>query len=338
VLLTDQKKSDYMNETIENRFRISGIDRMKFAVENLDEACRFAADWGLIRITAGQSDGALYRSVDGSEVEIVLADSSDPQRTAVGGPFGLCEITWGVTDPSALQELEAELLKDREATWGSDHTLHSVDDLGIRQAFRLTRRRSVSYEPTRYNSPGRPDRMNRRAMRYTAAVPHEISHIAIGVDDAGESVRFYIDRLGFIVSDRYANRGIFLRCAPRGNHHHMFLMNSKVPGTRLNHLAFKVKDVHEVIGGGQNLDALGWKTFAGPGRHLVSSACFWYFITPLGCEWEYAADEDVVSESWETTDFDALAHIFSEWTFGLEKSDGTLRGPISLSKELFLEK
>ena len=56
--------------------------------------------------------------------------------------------------------------------------------------------------------------MNARAPRYEAARPHEISHIAIGVDDAGEAVRFYIERLGFIVSDRYANRGIFMRCAP----------------------------------------------------------------------------------------------------------------------------
>jgi hypothetical protein len=41
----------------------------------------------------------------------------------------------------------------------------------------------------------------------------------------------------------------------------------------------------------------------------------------------------VVTEGWETTDFAATAHIFSEWTFGLEKSDGTLRGPIAHSKE-----
>jgi hypothetical protein len=106
-----------------------------------------------------------------------------------------------------------------------------------------------------------------------------------------------------------------------------------VPGTAFNHLAFKVRDVHEVIGGGQSLEGKGWKTFAGPGRHLVSSACFWYFQSPFGGAWEYAADEDVVDASWESSDFAAQAHIFSEWTFGLEKSDGRLRGPISQSRE-----
>jgi catechol 2,3-dioxygenase-like lactoylglutathione lyase family enzyme len=317
-----------------NRFRINGVERIKFAVTAFDDACRFATDWGLSTVpgTAG-----LFRAEDGSEVEIVTADPAVRERRPIGDSSGVVEITWGVTDPGALGELAEELGRDRAVALGADGVLRSADDLGIGLAFRMAQRQALPAEPTRYNAPGLPDRINRRAARYERAQPHEISHIAIGVDDAGEASKFYIERLGFIVSDRYANRGVFLRCAPAGNHHHLFLMNGRAPGTRFNHLAFKVRDVHEVIGGGQYIDARGWKTFAGPGRHMVSSACFWYFQTPLGGSWEYAADEDIVGEGWETTDFAAQAHIFSEWTFGLEKSDGTLRGPISLSKEVPLE-
>ncbi|MHA4871855.1 VOC family protein [Duganella sp. PWIR1] len=315
-----------------NRFHISGIERVKFAVTALDDASRFAADWGLSQAAA---DGALlYRTVDGSEVEIVEADPAVPGRTPVGNSSGLCEITWGVTDPQGLRDLAEELGRDRAVSVDVDGTLRCLDDLGIGLAFRMVRRHQSPAEPTRFNGPGQPDRLNRRAVRYQRAQPHEISHIAIGVDDAGAASAFYIERLGFIISDRYANRGVFMRCAPAGNHHHLFLLNGRQPGTRLNHLAFKVRDVHEVIGGGQYIDSRGWTTFAGPGRHTVSSACFWYFNTPLGCSWEYAADEDIVTETWETQDFAATADIFSEWTFGLEKSDGRLRGPISASKEV----
>lgn len=317
----------------DNRFHITGIDRLTFGVMDLDEARRFADDWGLAAVPGGHPEDLLFRTTDGSEIRILCTDMADPARAPIGGTVGMCEMTWGVADPAGLKALEEELGRDRLVEWDEDGTLHSVDDLGIRISFRLTRRHPVPFEPTRYNSPSRPDRLNRRAARYERATPHEISHVAVGVDDAGEAHRFYAERLGFIISDRYANRGIFMRCAPAGNHHHLFLMNARVPGTRLNHLAFKVRDVHEVIGGGQYVDAQGWPTFAGPGRHIVSSACFWYFNTPLGCAWEYAADEDVVTEGWETTDFAATAHIFSEWTFGLEKSDGTLRGPIAHSKE-----
>ena len=317
----------------DNRFRFTGVECVRFAVEDLQAGCRFAADWGLRAVESKDADVKLFHAVDGSEVQVVQADPARRDRNPIGGGSGLAELTWGVEDEAALQALATELRRDRAAEFDAAGVLHSVDDLGIGLAFRVARRRHMPYAPTQYNQPSQPGRFNRRAVRYEAARPHEISHVAIGVDDAGQAVKFYIERLGFIISDRYANRGIFLRCAPVGNHHHVFFMNAKTPGTRFNHLAFKVRDIHEVIGGGQKLDALGWKTFAGPGRHLISSACFWYFQTPFGGAWEYAADEDIVGEDWETTDFAAVAHIFSEWTFGLEKSDGTLRGPISASKE-----
>lgn len=317
--------------TTPNNFAMTGIERIRFAVENMEEACRFADDWGLTRIE-NDSDGTLYHTVDGSEVEIVQADATVPTRRPVGNSSGVVEIVWGVAHPRALGLIAAELGKDREVSQDAEGTLHSHDDLGIGIGFRVARRRPAPAEPTRFNGPNHADRLNRRAVSYKQARPHEISHVAIGVDHAGDASRFYQERLGFIVSDRYADRGVFMRCSPAGNHHHLFLMNGREPGTRFNHLAFKVRDLHEVIGGGQHVDARGWKTFAGPGRHMVSSACFWYFLSPFGGSWEYAADEDVVTADWQAQDFAAQAHIFSEWTFHLEKSDGTLRGPISQSK------
>ncbi|SDB87898.1 Catechol-2,3-dioxygenase [Raineyella antarctica] len=311
-------------------FGLNGIDELRFAVEDLDSAERFAADWGLTRIEG--ADTLRFRALDGSGVEFVRTDTSDPRCTPVGDASGLVEMTWGVDFPENLEALRAELATDREAVIDDEGVLRSHDDLGFRLAFRVTRRSDVDYDVTRYNAPRRPARIDERAPRYDRAQPYEISHLAIGVDDAWQAAQFYLDRLGFRVSDRYADRGIFARCSAEGNHHNVFFMNAKQPGTRFNHLAWKVRDVHEVILGGQAFDAKGWLTFAGPGRHLVSSACFWYFLTPFGGSWEYAADEDIVTEEWQPQDFAAEAHIFSQWTFGLEKSDGTLKGPISASR------
>ncbi|WOQ18283.1 VOC family protein [Raineyella sp. W15-4] len=314
--------------TTTKNYGLTGLEELRFAVEDLAAATRFAEDWGLTRL----DDSAEFRAIDGSRVEFVRTDLSDPRATPVGDASGLAEITWGVRSADDLEALRRELATDREAVIGPDGVLRSHDDLGFRLAFRITRREKVDYAVTRYNSPQQPDRIDSRAARYDRAEPFQLSHLAIGVDDAWQAAQFYLDRLGFRVSDRYANRGIFARCSAEGNHHDVFFMNAKQPGTRFNHLAWKVRDVHEVILGGQAFDAKGWQTFAGPGRHLVSSACFWYFLTPFGGSWEYAADEDMVTEQWEPQDFAAEAHIFSQWTFGLEKSDGTLRGPISGSR------
>jgi catechol 2,3-dioxygenase-like lactoylglutathione lyase family enzyme len=306
------------------RFTITGIERVSFGVADIETARRYAADWGL-----ENTGEALFRTVDGSEVEFFAPEPGNPRRTPIGDASGICEVTWGVATAADLEAIRTELARDRSAQIDSGGVLRSVDDLGIALAFRLTQRQSVLFEPARFNHPGQPARIDRRAARYQRARPHEISHLAIAVDDAGEAHRFFAERLGFHISDRYANRGVFMRASAAGNHHHLFLMNARVPGTRFGHLAFKVRDIHEVIAGGQYFDAQGWSTFAGPGRHIVSSANFWYFQTPFGGSWEYAADEDMVTEAWEPQDFAAEAHIFSEWTFGLEKSDGTLKGPIA---------
>jgi catechol 2,3-dioxygenase-like lactoylglutathione lyase family enzyme len=311
---------------------LTGLERVTFAVEDLDTAIRFASDWGLTPRPVTEAC-AVFATSDGCEVELCAADPSDPWRRPVGDASGLAGMTWGVRDASYLPLIQEELSRDREAVL--EHgTVVSTDDLGFALSFRVSTRNLPDYTPTAYNAPGSAARVDRRAVVYDRARPSEISHLAIGVDDAGEAARFYLDRLGFRVSDRYANRGMFLRCSAEGNHHNLFLMNAARPGTRFNHLAFKVRDVHEVIFGGQYFDARGWPTFAGPGRHHVSSACFWYFSTPFGGSFEYAADEDMVTDAWQPVDFAAEAHIFSQWTFGLAASDGTLRGPISQSKAI----
>lgn len=323
--------------TAAKNFKIKGLDRIRFGVEKLEDALRFADDWGLIQIESDHDNSHLFVTIDNSQVEIFQADPSNPACTPIGSPNEMCEMVWGVEDQASLDAIATELGRDREVIIDADGTVHSQDDLGIRIAFRIAQRSYVPFPDTQFNSPSQPKRVNSRAPRYKKAQPYEISHLAIGVDHAGEAVKFYLERLGFLVSDRYADRGVFIRCSAEGNHHHLFFMNGKAPGTRFNHLAFKVRDIHEVIFGGQHIDSQGWTTFAGPGRHRVSSACFWYFLSPFGGAWEYAADEDIVTEDWESTDFTAEAHIFTEWTFGLEKSDGTLRGPISQSKAQALE-
>jgi catechol 2,3-dioxygenase-like lactoylglutathione lyase family enzyme len=310
-------------------FELTGIEHVRFAVSDLDRAVAFANDWGLKRVSA---EGVIYSTLDNCEIEFVAVDLADPACTPLGGDTGLVQVTWGTKSSENIRAIATELSSDRDVVFDDDGVCYAEDDLGLRLAFRVTARELPKYEPTTYNAPGYAARIDRRAMKYDRAEPIEISHLAINVDDAAQAAAFYIERLGFRISDRYADRGLFLRCASAGNHHNLFLLNAAKPGARFNHLSFKVRDIHETVLGGQAFQEKGWTSFAGPGRHEVSSACFWYFFTPFGGAFEYAADEDVVTDDWAAHDFAATSHIFSQWTFGLEKSDGTLVGPISRSK------
>ena len=79
------------------------------------------------------------------------------------------------------------------------------------------------------------------------------------------------------------------------------------------HVAFTVRDLHEVIGGGLAMARHGWETQIGPGRHPISSALFWYFKSPAGALVEYYADEDVLTENWKPRDFTPSPAMFAEW-------------------------
>jgi len=309
---------------------ITGIDAAVFGVADLRAATRFLDDWGLSRLRSGRW-GADFACVDRSEVLVRPIDSRELPKAVEPGST-LRELVWSVASKRALDAIGANLARDRSVSEDSEGALHSADDLGLRLAFRVTRRKVLKARPGAFNAPGCVQRLDRPAPFYGRALPQEISHVVLGVPDIRAVERFYCGRLGFRVSDRYVGRAVFLRASPAGNHHHLFVLNSGDRKLRFDHIAFKVRDVHEVIGGGQALAARGWTTHAGPGRHYPSSACFWYFKSPLGGAAEYAADEDMVTAKWRPRRFVMAPENFSEWRFNAPSGGGLAGAAIAGSR------
>ena len=56
--------------------------------------------------------------------------------------------------------------------------------------------------------------------------------------------------------------------------------------------------------GGRRLTEKGWKTYVGPGRHVLGSNYFWYFKTPCGGAMELACDMDYVDDNWEAKEWE----------------------------------
>ena len=148
---------------------------------------------------------------------------------------------------------------------------------------------------------------------YERAEPVEVGHVVFFTNCLAEQEKFYQELLGFEMSDRYPGRGAFMRCAPHGGHHDIFLLALPNGKRGLNHVAFTVRDIHEVFGGGMHISRCGWDTQLGPGRHPVSSAYFWYFQNPAGGLIEYYADEDQLTPDWQPRDFEPGPTVFAEW-------------------------
>jgi catechol 2,3-dioxygenase-like lactoylglutathione lyase family enzyme len=225
----------------------------------------------------------------------------------------LREVIWGVADAADLDRLRASL--GAGAEWHpADRTLRTADPNGLALAFRVTQKRRVDVKGVPINAWGQPGRgVNLRSTFYERAEPIEVGHVVFFTDGLAEMERFYVGKLGFAVSDRYPGRGVFLRCAPEGGHHDLFLLQPPVAKRGLNHVAFAVRDIHEVFGGGLHVSRCGWDTELGPGRHPISSAYFWYVKNPAGGLIEYYTDEDQLDGAWEPREFQQSSEAFAEW-------------------------
>ncbi len=308
-------------------FNVQGIDAVTFGVTSRTTAAKFLDHWGLKRLKSGKY-GANYICADGTEVNFRDHKSKTLPKAIQSGST-VREVIWGVEKKSELKAIAEEFLKDRPVKVLKDGTLRLVDDMGLGIGFRVSQRKELKPKPLTYNRPGDDVRIDTPATFYERAEPQTISHIVFGVPDYRIIEKFY-GRIGFLATDRYPGRGVFLRAAKRGNHHNLFAMNIDAKKPVFNHLAFKVRDIHEVIGGGQFLNKQGWKTAVGPGRHYISSACFWYVQSPFGGALEYCADEDIMTEKWKTREFEVGPGIFSEWTFN---ADADFKAPTASSKE-----
>jgi catechol 2,3-dioxygenase-like lactoylglutathione lyase family enzyme len=289
---------------------LMGIDAVVFGVADLAEARRFLDDWGVSQVSA-TPDKLVYRTRDGAEVIVQPKDSPDlPPPIEPGNTVR--EVIWGAADAPALGETLQRLRAVDNFRTGADGLPRVTDPNGLSLAFRVTRRTPIVVKPAQPNAPGSHQRVNQRSPIYTEAHPINIGHVVVFAADLAAMRAFYTENLGFVVSDEYPNHGVFTRCQIVGDHHNLFMLNR--PGKAgINHVAFTVTDIHEVIGGGIALSKKGWRTEIGPGRHPISSAYFWYFENPLAPPLEYYADEDYCTEEWKPASFERKPELFAEW-------------------------
>lgn len=300
---------------------LNGIDQVTFGVADMAEAKRFLDDWGVTPVSES-ADRLHYKTRDGSDV--IVRKAGDPSLPAGIEPGNtLRELIWGADSQAELDKALATLRTRATLTVGADGIARTVDPNGLTIGFRVSTRKPIAAEATQVNAPGAPRRIDQRSPIHQHAHPIGIGHIVVFATDIEALRSFYIDGLGFSLSDEYPGHGYFLRCQVEGEHHNLFMLNRPgKPG--INHVAFTLTDIHEVIGGGIAMSKKGWKTEIGPGRHPISSAYFWYFENPLCAPLEYYADEDHCTAKWKPQKHERKPENFAEWAIA-GGIDGTTR-------------
>ena len=124
------------------------------------------------------------------------------------------------------------------------------------------------------------------------SLPEKLSHVVLNVEDIAKQNHFFVDVLGFRLSDA-TERMEFVRCS--SDHHSIALARGH--GAGLNHMAYELPNFDGLMRGAGRLKARGIETEWGVGRHGPGNNIFSYFVEPNGFVTEYTTEVERLDEA-----------------------------------------
>ncbi|MBF2714124.1 glyoxalase [Agrobacterium vitis] len=126
---------------------------------------------------------------------------------------------------------------------------------------------------------------------YRPISPLKLGHVACQVPNIEDLAEFYVNALGFRKSDWAEGLAVFLRCSP--DHHTVNFFSGP---SRLDHIAFEVKDFSELVRAADHLTITGYPLEWGPARHSAGHNCASYHFSPDGFPVELYAEMDQMKD------------------------------------------
>jgi catechol 2,3-dioxygenase-like lactoylglutathione lyase family enzyme len=261
------------------------MNSITIGVPDVEKTSVFYRDFGFTETEAG-----VFATADGGE-----------QMRLVNTPIRrLVELSIGADDPDDVDRVASNVNALGIEVKRTEDGMTAVDpgtDVRVRVEI-APRLRQEAIAQTPYNGVGRADRVGRAPkLRPTEdqvqARPRKLGHVVIGTTDLEPSKKFFMEGIGFKLSDQIMDRAFFLRCSE--DHHNVFLQQA--PVKFLHHSSWQVEDVDEIGLGAQYLLSKDPARHTwGLGRHHVGSNFFWYFRDPAGNFAEYYSDMDCIPD------------------------------------------
>ena len=284
---------------------ILGVEKLIYGAEDVKLAVKFHRDWGL-NCTSNDERGAIFDLIDGTKVEIYSADNNTlPPLKINWAPWGastLREAVWGVDTQGSLDQFVNKLSAQREVTIDAAGVAHTIDDFGYAIGLAVSKKRSVKIPKPQINNVGYYNRFDKPSpgVFRDQAQPYSFSHIVYWVNrDPRKFIKFYLDFLGFKVTDQISDGSTFLQADGRTDHHNLFIQYSQDGYEGFQHISYEFKDFDAVMMLGLGMEAEGWKTNVGPLRHNIGSSLSWYIWNPAGGVAEALTDQDQLSDKWK---------------------------------------
>jgi 2,3-dihydroxy-p-cumate/2,3-dihydroxybenzoate 3,4-dioxygenase len=276
--------------------RVSDLHYVALAVPDLEAERQFFGEtWGLVE--TAEQDGKVYFAAEGSPHPYVIRLRQDPVRKTdlIGfsaGSRAEVDALFGQVQASGAKVIREPGPAEGPAG-GYSFRFFDPDGRAIEVVCDSNQR-------------------THRSLARGEAIPVGLSHVVLHSPDHKGLAQFYQDALGFRLSDWIGEFMVFLRCNPV--HHRLAIL----PGPpALNHVAFDVSSVDELMRGLARMSEKGIKLSWGPGRHTAGNNTFTYYLTPNGNAVEYTSDlEEVDDDDWQPTTYEMNPGVTDQWGTG----------------------
>ncbi|WP_404478058.1 VOC family protein [Novosphingobium sp. BL-52-GroH] len=275
---------------------VTDLHYVALAVPDLAaERSFFGETWGLVEV--GEADGKVYFAAEQSEHPFVIRLRQDEEKKT------------DLIGYSAASRADVDAIFAQAVAAGAKVIAEPGPAEGPQGG----------YAARIFDPDGRAIEVicdtNRRIARRLGkgeAIPTGLSHVVLHSPDVAKLAQWYEDVLGFRLSDWIGQFMVFLRCNPA--HHRLAIL----PGRpALNHVAFDVSSIDELMRGLARMTEKGVKLQWGPGRHTAGNNTFSYYLTPNGNAVEYTSDlEEVDEASWQPQVYEFSPSITDQWGTG----------------------
>jgi hypothetical protein len=309
---------EHRGRAAEPIIKVHDLAWLEFEKPDLDRAEAFAHAFGFATALRTAHDLQLRGTDPGSPCVLIrrgprsrfvgpafrAADATDVLRLAdaVGGavvplPESLGGITVDLMDPSALG---VRVVSDT----------FELPALSDQAPLPL----NFGHDGGRVNAPQRPPR--------APATVQRLGHVVLQTTTYLETLNWYLEHLGLIVSDFLYYPGqrargpimSFIRCdrgATPTDHHTLAMVLG--PANRYVHSAYQVADLDCLAAGGEYLLDRGYRRSWGIGRHIQGSQIFDYWRDPDGFMVEHFSDGDLFDDTLDAGWAPMTASGLSQW-------------------------
>jgi catechol 2,3-dioxygenase-like lactoylglutathione lyase family enzyme len=254
--------------------RVTGVRSIELGVRDLNRSAEFYSNVWALEEVASEGDTIQFRAT-GSEHHI-LTIRERPKPALLGVHFA-------ATDRAAVTELCGKAKGYGVEVAGAPGPLSAAEGGGFGFRFRTPDGLPMSISSDIVQHPNTVLDRSR---------PTKISHVVLNSARTEDQIPFFVDVLGFRLSDS-TQLMEFLRCS--ADHHSVAIFRNNGPS--LNHVAYELPNIDGLMRGTGRVKQSGYNIEWGIGRHGPGSNVFSYFIEPNGFVAEYTTELDQLDEA-----------------------------------------